>query len=626
MIQTIGEGTRTAADAMAHAEQASVDTPLGTLSGGPAMAAAGKRLQGQVEGDPLQGDLAPNLGGALQQDISNRVGFVPHLVDAVGQAIHGDRPTDFWGKDYDPPGAEPKAPWSTAVTRLASVFAGDAPSGPLGAAQKINIEHPNRGSWQDALQNGLGFTRTSAQTAVSANLNADELFKEHLGFSPHDIQQKEIDRQNGLTQNDNDRAGVFAGAPTSLSTHAELDKTLQDYSNQRKVYSLRTEVARDYANEHNIPDPDQRNKAIDAMTNLWDPKGMASPDPADTTKITDAKGLLGAWQSPEGVDPKDQAAMRHARSDVLKDLANSTGEHPDALEDAFKWIQSNTDPNTGIVKPMPVLPGVTQDQLDSATTSFLDAGTDPQDKSKLLDDKAAVADARRAELDKQAQALKVDPSTLLQRINLRLQGPDQPTGLEKSYTTAVQAYFDSRDPEKFPPGLNEDGTPMATPDDWTKKGGYNDQIAAASARQKKYDPQIAPLVQAQKRAEDARKQPLLQNADYQRWFGLGRNMSEADYAKYASGQMVGYKDLQGQTDAPRNETIRRDKILQLYDAKSPQERWTTQVHVWTDGQDHTTNLQTAYEYLHKPQVLIPTKGRTLEDTTASDDYNAQGVQ
>jgi cell wall-associated NlpC family hydrolase len=616
IMQTLGEGTKQLAYSAGQLE---------TLSPDEQEAQAGAQLNKQYGGDVSQGNLPPNLGHMLGQDLQLRQGFGlsmgKGLVTLGGTLASGrDQAFDWTGKKYSPPGAEPQSPWAAAGTALASMIASDAPSGISSTLQKINVEHPEKSRLMDAIMAGTGAARLSVQSEVADNLQAAENLKEWLGFDPQTQQTLDQAWTNQRQANTDARQKIFADAPTSSATHAELDRQLQDNSVQRKDLTTRQQLAVDYLK--NVS-PDVANKVQQFFQKIYDPKGDASTRPADTQ--ADLSGLAQGYWQPADVDPKDTAAVNKARYQVLGELGQQTGEEPYAIEDAFKWTAQNTDSN-GIVKPMPTLPGVTSAQLGQMATDFLNIDTDTNGKTPSDPDaKAQRADDQRAYLDQQARALGVDANTLLERINLRLASPDQAqSGLEKSYNNALQAYFDSKDASKFPRYVFPDGHSVTAQDEKS----IDRLLATASSAQKKYDPEVRQYVDALKEGTDRREQSIQNSpyrADYEQWFGLGRNMSEGDYAAYSQGDVLGYKDLSG-ANAPKNETIKRDMILELYRASDLQQRANTHVTVWVNGQPRDTNLLAAYRYLHNKNVYIPTAGRDLPSTAASDDANPSGDQ
>jgi len=225
----------------------------------------------------------------------------------------------------------------------------------------------------------------------------------------------------------------------------------------------------------------------------------------------------------------------------------------------------------------------------------------------------------RAYLREQAKAIGVTPDTLLSRINLRLSSTGQQAPLEKSYTTALQTFFQSRDQDAFPRYVNPDGTPMGTRADWDK---WDDQIAKVGAGKARYLPAWKALFAAQERGSNAREKYLISspnNTDYERFFGFGRDMTDSAWQQYKTGKLVGYTDLQrpGAAAAPANETIRRDKIQELYRASNMDERLHTRVNIWLNGGYRSIPLIGAYQIARK--FMLNTAGRSLETLAAHDD-------
>jgi len=597
IMQTLGEGTRQLA------------YNAGQLEGGT----SGQRLVQQYGGDPAKGDSPPQIGEMLAQDARNRVGFVPGGLGALGTAAFGGGVADYTGKLYDPPGAEPKSPWSRAAINVASVLSSDAPSGISSVTSNVPIEHPDRMRAMAAIVAGMGLPKLYVTNEISDNLNAMEEQKKSLGFDVKTQQQYEQTFTKNRQANDAERQQVFDRAPTTTDTHAALDKQLQDVATRRKDLTLRHELTVDYL--QNLKDQGLQSKLLDFWTHVFDPGGSASKRPADTLSTTDTKSLADAYWHPQDTDATSSPEqVARARSQVLKDLGQQTGEHPDALEDSFKWIAQNTDSN-GLSQAMPTLGHMTEDDLGKATTDFLDAGLDPANKAQSNPDASARADAQRQKLQDLARQYSVDPKSLLQRINLRLSNPDQAqsTGLQKSYNNALQTFFDSRDQDTYPRYVFPDGH-YVSPDD---AKAYDKQLAQASDAQKKYDPAVYPLVQAKKAGDDKRLMALINdqnNKDYERWFGLGRDMSEKQWNQYINGQVVGYTDLR--SSDPKAETLTRDRIIERYTASTFDQRTNTKVTLQIQGKPTQMNLWGAYGYLK--HFHVKTAGRDFPADNPSD--------
>jgi hypothetical protein len=88
-------------------------------------------------------------------------------------------------------------------------------------------------------------------------------------------------------------------------------------------------------------------------------------------------------------------------------------------------------------------------------------------------------------------------------------------------------------------------------------------------------------------------------------------MTNGLWDDYINNRVIGYEDLKTDKTAPKNETIRRDRIIELYGASTPEQRYTTPVYVWYDGQEQETSLAAAHKFLLNPAVHINTAGRQL---------------
>ena len=124
----------------------------------------------------------------------------------------------------------------------------------------------------------------------------------------------------------------------------------------------------------------------------------------------------------------------------------------------------------------------------------------------MIDDVDVRGDRMRAFLKDNSARIGVTPDILLQRINLRLSPVAQQTPLEKSYNTALQTFFESRDQDKYPAYLNEDGTPMGDRAKWDIWNGQIADMGLSTARVRGMAARVEPGAR-QQREQDLLKSP-----------------------------------------------------------------------------------------------------------------------
>jgi hypothetical protein len=616
-LETIGEATRSLAYTFANLEQGHL--PMGQSFPAPAPQ-AGQRLQRLAAGDPNRGELPPDLAGKLGEDVTQRIGF-PFAAGAHAIQAASGHPTDWTLKPLIPLGPDYHSPWSSAMIRASAVLAPQAPSGLVSVIRDIDPLHPGRGKGLGmTLLDALGITRTSVVRSGSENLTKADNMLRRAGIDPAQQAKDAQDYQNQKDVLDNKGKALFDNALTSGQTHQQIDDGQRGISQARKLL-LTTRAHLGTAVTPYLPE-EWKGGAENFLANVWNGNAQ-SPRSADLNPHTDFASVSDAYFNPPNISPKDEQGLKQARANLLKDIAEQNDENPDAVHDALKWAAQHKDPN-GLVKAPPTLGGMSSDDLANAVTQFLDAAND--DKGNPITDSGDRADSQRNTLNQLATRYKVDPNNLLQRINLRLSRDDVPAGLEKSYNDALQVLFDSRNPDKYPKYVNADGTPMGTYLDWKKFDGYLAQQGAM----KRYDETAIGLSEALKRGTDARLKFISNSAardQYQQWFGtFGRSMSEKTWQQYIAGNVIGYKDLDAQS--PKNETLRRDRMIEMYNSSSLDERANTTVYVWSpsEGDYFETNLFGAYKYLHSRTVFESTAGREYDQTYASDDLSYPGVQ
>jgi hypothetical protein len=178
-----------------------------------------------------------------------------------------------------------------------------------------------------------------------------------------------------------------------------------------------------------------------------------------------------------------------------------------------------------------------------------------------------------------------------QRIKLRWLPATKPDELENSRNKALDLLFEDHDPNQFPKYRNAQGQAMGGPEQWAN---FDRQLAKMTPRQKR-EPAGRQLIDAKDRALAYQHKYLASSPDYQeyqRWFGIGRNWTEAQWAKYQSGGSPHYSDTKDPV-----ENANRDEITQQYKTLTPVERRTTHVAITVNGKQENMSALAAMRHI-----------------------------
>jgi hypothetical protein len=507
------------------------------------------------------GHNAGTVGAAAANMASSRMGILPSEVGAL------TADTDWKGSPVVPRGTDP---WKAAALRIGQSFARLAPIGVQTATQGVDAGPIGAAA-------AFTGTRVSTMTPVQEEFRQRQQLIDQAGRTPAELETLHQQYSQQLADSDKSTQAVYAGdwkPPGSNgkdATHGQMDQQLSDISKARPKYA--------------------------EEINSWFPDSLFGGDAAKQRDFTDLvrqqfPGVAGANVTanlPEGVSPDDAyqafygtpqdklqgltpGQMNSVRGKALAAWSVQNGvDYQDALDAVKAKAWGGATP--------PKLPeGVTSEMIDSWVTQWSNAPD---------------AQAKRDALDKIAEHyLPGDASgadTVWQRVKLRMMPAQQPGELQVSRDKALDVLFSSRDKGRFPEYMDDNFKPIGNPDQWAQ---WDQQLTAAG---KKRDPNINKLLEQKDRATQIRKNYVLNNVnngDYERWFGIGKNMSEAQWQKYQSGGYPHYKDT---SDA--QETLSRDKIEQQWQSLSKAARVNTRVVLQINGQPQPMSLQNAHLHI-----------------------------
>jgi len=597
---------------------------MGLLPGGQQ---AGQQIMTRFGGNLARGEMpGPEATAKLAQEIKARLHPALGFAGALGEAARGEQ-RNFSGEPMDRPDLSTP---SGALEFGARALSPLAPAVSTNLTQNVDLSQPWRTEPIDPLVEALGFTRVNRDTELSRNIAAqNRILTDFLHLTPEVQAALRDNRQADINLNEQQRADAFKEftTPKSQTTAVALDNALHSLQDERKVSSQRNQIEK-FVNLA----PDWAQDTLRHMfQNVFNVQGGDLP--ADLKDPTGIGQLERDYWNPQGVKLTNQADVNKARSNILKQWALEHNEDPDSLEDQIKWNAQHQDLTT-LPPPMTPIPNLTSGQLGQIATGYLQAAEDPN--GHYIQDINLRGDQMRAYLDDTAKQLtqssgtQVTPQSLLQRINVRLSSSNMAlqTPISRSYDGALQTFFESRDPEQFPRYVDANGNPQGQRADWDQWDKEIANIGAARARylptEDKQGYAYRDLFAAQERGSNAREKFLIHNPnnlDYERFFGFGRSMTNDEWQQYASGKLTGYKDLDrfSYMDPPVNETIRRDKIQELYRASNADERLNTPVKIWVAGDYIDVPLIAAYRIARRN--MINTAGRSLQSLAAHDDPN-----
>jgi hypothetical protein len=156
-----------------------------------------------------------------------------------------------------------------------------------------------------------------------------------------------------------------------------------------------------------------------------------------------------------------------------------------------------------------------------------------------------LGDARQRVVRELAAQWGVAPEDLGTRIRTRLYLPLEQTDLSRSLERAQALYDRTHDPARFPRYVDRAGRALGTPEDWEAWDLALDRAAGQYGRDRRRWPAGLRALEASRRYGEAmRLVAQFQDPaypDYARWYGIGRDMTVAQWEAFMSGQQVRYR-------------------------------------------------------------------------------------
>jgi len=522
--------------------------------------------------------------------VGGRQGLAPSITE---NAISGK---DWRGQPVAPTGSSPieEAEWRTAyaLSRL-------APAGPSEVMREVK-QHTGKPLGVTAAQSILGVREYAQSPVVQEIKKQDESYRQ-LGIS---VEQEQTARKVYTGQVlEADRKVSQAFANSGDKKHKDIANEIQNVNFPKREDITKTFEPKDIAS-----DPVKHADWIAKVNNMPSVGGSVdSPGQADidwSQSPVSVDHIRDVYFSPPGTSAQDYLRLTQEGKDRLS--AQALGQlsiqydlDPDVMTDSLKAKERG-------MQEVPKLPGVSSGQLNQMVGEY---------RAIQDDDPQVQSEKRRQYLDKTAQEHNLDPGSLYRRVKLRSVplghlDPNEPNigadeksrrELQGSYERAQEVLHDSREPTQYPKYADPSGAPYkgSTPDQWAQ---FDQQIAGATTLEKKRDPSVKALIDAKAAGDAKRHKAILSdksaNEDFERWFGVGRNMNEAHWNEYVKGAGKQFTDIQDPT-----ENRRRTRTLEMWRASTPDERKNQKVkiRVVVDGQvrEEVTSLELAKRHIER---------------------------
>jgi hypothetical protein len=502
-------------------------------------------------------------------------------------------------------------------------------AGPLQAGQRVgtylldNLVNPaevsaleRNSKWGDlTAQSALAITgsRLATTTPVTRRYKAEEDLYRQFNQSRQESQQIHNQYVEERARQEDKLRKLFDN-PGNQSHQALADKA-REY--QMQMPKLNDMLEAHFTAAKFGGDETRRQAFLKGLREV-DQLGTETSTPADLP--TDAKlpdnavdRYLRGTLDPEQAAHWTPEERRRASSQQLTQMAQEMGVDRSALRDAIlarTWGLPN--PNVG----------VPSSEIDRWTTEWLNPhdaqGNEIREDPTDPESHAKVSEARADGIAKVARDHGISPDMVWQRIKLRMHSGAEPSALQEHYDRALDVEVRKG---KVPKYLNENMTPNGDPKKWAE---WDQQLAALGKKKPPPGSDLAKLQEARERGRAASAAVIfnLQQkdpgayADYQRFFGRGRKLTEDQWAKAQEDTRKRY------TDAPsKQEADFRDKVLEMWAASTPQARKQQTVTYVDEATDEP--LEVTLNWAHSRFTRLAQKG-WQDDAVAQEAAVAAG--
>jgi len=323
-----------------------------------------------------------------------------------------------------------------------------------------------------------------------------------------------------------------------------------------RLYSARDGAIREAAaraREQGAPvDPAERAAFVASLPGVGD--ATLQQFTATLPPGVDLAALLAQWQQPPGVDRArlNPLAQQQAREQWLDRTARQLGTAPGVLRDALgAYVLGQALPGLPVgaldVELLRAEYADPPDPADPSGQTRLDRLTTPPEQYRA---------AQRAVITRYAARWGVPEATLLERLNARFHLPGETLGpVQASEQRAAGVAARLADPAAFPRYADAHGRAYGTPAQWPT---FDAALAAAAAR---YGPNRRHWPHGLRLLDDARRYgaahrylELVEHAtqsadglqdlvDYERWYGLGRDLTAREWDAFTRGALPKYRGV-----------------------------------------------------------------------------------
>jgi hypothetical protein len=351
-------------------------------------------------------------------------------------------------------------------------------------------------------------------------------------------------------------------------THGEVISDFSDLEGSRKPYRLG--LKDQYKNA--ITDARERRAFNASLPGIpvdvaWRDAALKEAAPSQIAQAA------AEWNNPPQLGGRpdlmsNPQVLDRVHYDIVQKYAKEFGIEPKDLQDQIAAY------NAGVRLPVLPLPA---EYIEDALNIFFEpeirdennweAGPVQVYKKKETDAEVFAA-AQQASLAQFARHYGVPVGDLWERVAARLSFPEETSSpLKNSWNKAMSLAAEARNPANHPSFLDSAGNALGTWSDWTQ---FNATIEAHKGTDyKKLPINVRMLVDAKKRADLARVEFLQSDPDYdnyQRWFGVGRSLTEREWQEYQQGTTETGVPVRKYTVGDPADWTEFDKVLAQYSA------------------------------------------------------------
>lgn len=344
------------------------------------------------------------------------------------------------------------------------------------------------------------------------------------------------------------RKEILARYEAGGISHAAFIEEMQRLRDQRRGYQTGLESDAGMT-------PEQRDairkETLDSPTRQ---KVLGKSIDIPENKRGELQTVLQKWRQAGEGKTLNPAEEDRAKRNVLDAEAVRLGIEPNALLDYLKAAESGrTVPDVKMSEGD--FNEVVNRYFSPTTLNFKQQVQDPTTGQMIeVTNPGLLREAQRREIAEAAKQYGVDPDDLLARIQVRISKPDA-TAVERSLDRGFEVAATVNDPLRYPKFIDKNGQSLTDSPEMEAELGIWLKAQTTPTRA------VQQLKDAEKRGNLNRYLALLDSPhieDYERWFGVGRQLTDSQWEMYRSGNPPRYRgvtDPQTQWDMDRAQKI-----------------------------------------------------------------------